>query len=69
MAEQEYHYGDMTLVRPSRVSAAIAAKQLANRVAITEAHPAVKRYNELCNDLTDAEYKQVQANAPAKLWD
>ena len=68
MQEQEYHYGDMTMVRPKCVQEAIEARRLSNRVAITEHHPAARHYIALYNGLTDAEIELVVEAVPTLNW-
>ena len=64
----QYHYGDMSMVRQSYVDACILAKRTANKVAITSHHPAVKHYEALNNSLTDAEITLVDLAVPNTDW-
>lgn len=50
------------------VANVIADKSLANRVAITYAHPAARHYEHLYSELTAAEQAEVDRLAPAKQW-
>lgn len=54
-----YHYGNMSLVRNCCVQHAQVVKTNAQRVALTDAHPAYKLWVETWNGLTDAEMLQV----------
>jgi hypothetical protein len=58
-AEPKYHYGDMTVVRPSKVAYAKDRKAATLRNALTDQHPAYRQFEEAWNDLTDGEMAQV----------
>ena len=55
----QYHYGDMTLVRQCCVNDCQRHAQNVLRVAFTTAHPAYALYRDSWNALTDAEQALV----------
>lgn len=52
---KQYHYGDMSLVRPCCVEDAKRIKALVLRNALTSSHPAYQLFTVAWNSLTDAE--------------
>lgn len=47
------------MIRNNHVAKALELKRQAERVAITEAHPAVVAFDEMTSGLTDAEFQLV----------
>jgi hypothetical protein len=59
--EKRHYYGP---IRPDMVAATIEAKKQAQKVALTEKHPAYQEYLELWNQLNWAETREVRKKAP-----
>ena len=53
-----YHHGNQLLIRQNTVKIANDLKKAAEQVAITEAHPAWRIYQEFTKGMTRAELKQ-----------
>lgn len=64
--EPKWHYGDMTVIRPSRVAYAKDRKAAVLRYALTDQHPAYRQFVDEWNGLTTAEMLLVGDIWPAK---
>ena len=63
-ADARHYFGP---IRPDMVEKTVVAKKQAQRVAITEQHPAVKHLEELWNELNWGEMRAVNKKAPGKV--
>ena len=61
---RQYAYGDQSVVRECCVEAAATLKHLAQVVAFTDSHPAVRAFFEREAGLTTAEVERVRQRVP-----
>ncbi|MDD5510474.1 MAG: hypothetical protein PHI12_06680 [Dehalococcoidales bacterium] len=60
-ADERHYFGP---IRPELVEQTAKARKLAQKVAITEKHPAYREYQELWNQLNWAEIREVRKKSP-----